>query len=285
MTPPARGVGSASSPNYRVAGRYSDRRSAAVGHRSPSSTGYRSSVTIRTKAGAAVEAARCARKWPVFSLTSFTMVRQLRDQGLRPTMVIDVGANRGQFTVAACELLRPAVVHSFEPLPDAGEKLAQACGRYPQVTIHRIGLGSAPTSQTLHVNAHSQSSSFLALGDRHVESFPQATTSADVDVAVERLDQVLAPEDIPDDCLLKIDAQGFEMEVIAGASGLLHRITWIIAELSFRPLYVGEHTFLDMIDHMGSLGFRFERPVGYLQDPATGEFLQTDALFGRAHPQ
>jgi FkbM family methyltransferase len=196
-------------------------------------------------------------------------------------MVIDVGANRGQFTVAVSEIMKPDIVHSFEPLPEEGEKLEKACRQYPQVTVHHLALGAREAVTELHINAHTQSSSLLALGDRHLDVFPAATAQQDVRVNVARLDQVLSPMGMLPECLLKVDTQGFEMEVIEGAGALLDHIDWLIAELSFRPLYDGEHTFLEVVGRLETMGFRFERPVGALRHPITGEYLQVDALFRR----
>jgi len=53
----------------------------------------------------------------------------------------------------------------------------------------------------------------------------------------------------------------------------------VVAETSLRPLYEGEPLFLDLVEMMGALGFRFLRPVGWLSDPRSGEVLQLDALF------
>jgi FkbM family methyltransferase len=209
------------------------------------------------------------------------MVRQLREQGVLPRTVVDVGANRGQFMVAACELLKPDAVHVFEPLPDVGELLEKASKRYPEVTVHHVALGSSEAVSTLHVNQHSQSSSLLDLSEIHLNVFPDATTHQDIEVTVERLDQALSHVDLTPKCLLKIDAQGYEAEVIAGAEGVLDHIDWIIAELSFRPLYAGEKTFIKVVEDMSANKFRFERPVGSLRNPKTGEYLQIDALFSR----
>ena len=52
-------------------------------------------------------------------------------------------------------------------------------------------------------------------------------------------------------------------------------------ELSFRPLYDGERTFLEVVERIEAMGFQFERPVGALLHPSTGEYLQIDALFSR----
>ena len=219
--------------------------------------------------------------WPVFSRTSYAMVDGLARQGIRPRTVLDAGANKGQFTIAARHLLRPERIHAFEPLPAVGDELARHCSRYPEVIVHRMALGSAKGRAALHVNRHSQSSSLLRLQDRHLAVFPDAEELNDVLVDVGRLDEVLVGEPLAAPVLLKVDTQGFEADVLAGATGMIDRLDYVVLETSFTHLYDGERIFREMLVLMESLGFEFVRPVGSLRDPRTGEYLQMDALFRR----
>jgi len=57
--------------------------------------------------------------WPKFSLTSYRMLSALKQQGIHPQTIIDVGANVGQFTIASAKLFPKRQIHSFEPLPEA----------------------------------------------------------------------------------------------------------------------------------------------------------------------
>jgi len=68
-------------------------------------------------------AVRAFITWPMFSLTSFRMVSGLARQGVLPATIIDVGANVGQFAVAAAKLIPNVRVHSFEPAPEAAQQL------------------------------------------------------------------------------------------------------------------------------------------------------------------
>ncbi len=86
----------------------------------------------------------------------------------------------------------------------------------------------------------------------------------------------LSAADIPAGSMLKIDVQGFERDVVEGASQVMRNFETLLIESSFQPLYEGEWTFLEMVDEMASLGFTFVRPAGFLQDPRNGEFLQVD---------
>ncbi len=238
---------------------------------------------IRTKLTDVVALSRAVMNWPVFSRTSYGMVSELSRQGIRPRTIIDVGANKGQFAIAALWLLRPDRLHSFEPLPDVGEVLERTCSGYEEVVIHRFALGSAEGTATLHVNAHNQSSSLLRLGERHRRAFPKALPVDSVEVEVQRLDAVMADEALASPVLMKIDAQGYEAEVLKGATGILDKIDQLVIETSFTPLYEHEMPFLELLDLINSLGFRFDRPVGSLKDPTNGQYLQMDALFSQKH--
>src|SRR5258708_37960416 len=76
-------------------------------------------------------ALRAMLRWPCFSVTSYRMVDDLRRQGVRPRTVIDVGANVGQFALAALELWAPAALHAFEPVEEAHRALRRHLARYP----------------------------------------------------------------------------------------------------------------------------------------------------------
>jgi hypothetical protein len=56
-------------------------------------------------------------------------------------------------------------------------------------------------------------------------------------------------------------------------------VDYVLLETSFRPLYEGEKTFMEIARMMEDHGFEFLRPVDWLSDPRNGEVLQMDALF------
>ena len=238
-------------------------------------------MKVLERLGAVVSQGQAAATWPVFSRTSYAMVNGLARQGLRPRTVLDAGANKGQFTIAAQNLLQPERIHAFEPLPAVGKELARNCSRYPEVIVHRMALGAAKGEATLHVNRHSQSSSLLSLQDRHLAVFPDAQELSDVVVNVGRLDEALEGEPLTRPVLLKVDTQGYEADVLDGASGVLDQLDYVVLETSFAPLYEGERVFREILTLMEKLSFEFARPVGSLRDPVTGEHLQMDALFRR----
>lgn len=237
---------------------------------------------FRAGSSLAVTMSRLTR-WPVFSVTSHRLVSDLLKQRVFPAFVVDVGANRGQFAVAVLELLPTATVLSFEPLPAQASGLANLGRRYgSRLEVRNLALGSSRSHLDLNVNKHHQASSLRPLAPRHVAAFPDALNTSSVQVQVDRLDAQLSREDVPPGSMLKIDVQGFERDVIIGAEGVLTCFDTLLIEASFSPLYEGEWTFMEMVSELATLGFDFVRPVGFLRDPADGEYLQIDALFKRS---
>jgi FkbM family methyltransferase len=215
-------------------------------------------------------------------MTSYRMVSSLMRQGVIPKSVVDVGANVGQFAVACAKIFPGITVHSFEPLPNCLKQLKRNVLRLGGVLIYPVALGAECGEVTMHVNSHSHSSSILALGERHRRAFPDAREIDVIKVKMSTLDVEMKPISLERPVLLKLDVQGYEPQVLEGAVETLKRVDHVLLEASFRPLYEGERTFMDIARTMQDRGFRFLRPVGWLDDPNTGETLQMDALFVRS---
>lgn len=223
---------------------------------------------------------RALGTWPKFSVTSYFMVSRLLKQGVEPRTVVDVGANVGQFAVATAKLLPAARVHSFEPVPDCADELRDNVSGL-DVAVYPMALGENAGTLEFYVNSSSPSSSALPLAKSHREAFPEAQEESTIEVEVSTLDWVFEDIDLERPLLIKLDVQGFEAHVLRGAEETLKRADYLLLEVSFRPMYEGELTFMGMARMMEGYGFRFERPVGWLSDPQTGEILQMDALFAR----
>jgi FkbM family methyltransferase len=226
-------------------------------------------------------ALRALLSWPTFSVTSYRMLRVLERKGVRPKTVIDVGANVGQFTVAAAETFGALTVHAFEPLPTAAAEFRRHTAGLRGVTLHEIALGDSEGTATLRVSANSVSSSLLPMRSTHRETFPESAALGNIEVAVTTLDRALAGAALVAPVLLKVDAQGYEARVLRGASATRAQVEHVLVETSLVPLYEGEPTFTELIACLGEWGFVFEAAVGFLESPKTGELLQLDALFRR----
>jgi hypothetical protein len=80
---------------------------------------------------------------------------------------------------------------------------------------------------------------------------------------------------------MKLDVQGHEHEVLAGAGNCLDRITIIQMELSIEPLYEGAQTWQKAIESMRQLGYKLMLLTPGFRDHTTGEMMQADGVFVR----
>ncbi|MEM1276321.1 MAG: FkbM family methyltransferase [Pseudomonadota bacterium] len=173
------------------------------------------------------------------------------------SIVFDIGANQGQYAekLRACGY-RGRIV-SFEPLPEVHELLCRCAEKDPDWIIHpACAVGAAPGRLMLHHFAdHSLSSALKPVRNR-AGALPFQEMGA-VEVEVDRLDTLAEAYLKPDDkVFLKIDVQGFETEVIAGADRLLKRAVGLQIELALAEVYEGEASYLDLLARLDQYGLR-----------------------------
>jgi FkbM family methyltransferase len=199
-------------------------------------------------------------------------------------LVLDVGANIGQF---AEELRRDDYrgrIVSFEPLSAAFATLQDRAQRDPDWDALNIALGSSEGVQTIHVTEANWSSSLLPVSQLSVEAHPTTKIVASESIQVRRLDSVL-PELQADGrkIWLKIDAQGFELEVLRGGVEALTQVSMLQLEMSFVHLYEGQPLFDEVYHWALSQGFRLGSLEGISWHPQNGELLWLDGVFHRVN--
>ena len=156
--------------------------------------------------------------------------------------VVDVGANVGQWSTMLLDLVRPGKLIIIEPQPAAFARLQSAFGRLQSVELHEAAIGDRTGTIKLRVTRDTTGASVLQPRDEMRELVGgNWTVESEVDVPMTTLDALLAAE--PEISLLKIDVQGFEREVLAGAAETLRRTNFLLIELNYMPQYEGGSWF------------------------------------------
>jgi FkbM family methyltransferase len=202
----------------------------------------------------------------------------------RITTTIDAGANTGQF---ASRLRRAGFrgrIISFEPLSTAHAQLTRTAARDSNwVVAPRIALADHDGNLKINVAGNSVSSSLLPMLPEHLRAEPGAHYTNEEQVQCARLDHAAARYITRDDrVFLKLDVQGYESQVLAGAENTLPQVRCLRLEVSLVPLYEGQSLYLSMIERMNSMGFSLWGLDPAFVDPGTGKTLQLDALFCRS---
>ncbi len=214
-----------------------------------------------------------------FSLSAFRLVSQVAARVGRPRTVIDVGANKGQFSRAAAVVFPGARIVAFEPLASVAaawrENLADVAG----AEVHVCALGAEAATVAFHPHEYSLSSSVLPLAPgAGGEGGGGAGELEPVEVPLRRLDDVVEPDGLAGPVLCKLDVQGYELEVLRGAPETLRRVDALVVELAFERHYEGQPLFTEMLDELAGRGFVLDVPIDVRRDEA-GTVVEMDGLF------
>jgi len=196
-------------------------------------------------------------------------------------LVLDVGANTGQFVADLRAAGYSGRVISFEPLASAHAALCKHAERDPNWKIaDRTAIGAEPGSANMHISGNSVSSSLLEILPSHSDAEPQSSYVGSETVPVTRLDDLYVPIH-EDRVLLKIDVQGYERQVLQGARKVLDHSRAIICEMSLIPLYDGQVLAREMWDLLAAQNFEAWSLEPCYRNPTTGRMLQVDGVFVR----
>jgi FkbM family methyltransferase len=200
----------------------------------------------------------------------------------RIDVILDVGANAGQFGWDLRDIGFSGRIVSFEPLADAFAQLQQAAQGDGKWQAVNIGLGDQDARAVINVAANSQSSSFLPMLAAHSEAAPESKYVGEQSSEIRRLDSVFSSYVRPDTrVFLKIDTQGFEKKVLQGAEKVLGQIELVQVECSFVPLYEGAVLVEEMIGFMRGAGFDPIETTPAFHHRDSAHLMQADILFAR----
>ncbi len=194
--------------------------------------------------------------------------------------IIDVGANIGQYAMNIRGAGYKGRIISFEPLSAAYKQLIKNSRKDAEwIVADRMALGDEDGEIEINVSANSISSSVLPIMESHIRAAKESVYISKELVTIKRLDSVSTGLDLKGNIFIKIDVQGFELDVLKGASKLLEKTKGLQLELSLTELYEGQILMEDMIKHVESLGFELHTIFPAFIDESSGRLLQTDGVF------
>jgi FkbM family methyltransferase len=170
-------------------------------------------------------------------------------------LVIDVGANRGQYASLIRSLGYSGRIVSFEPATASYQVASELAVSDRRWEVHQLALGAASGEASLNVAEDDSVSSFLSPTRWYLSRYPQGGTIRTETVSVQRLNLVWGSLVRPAErVLLKSDTQGHDLSVIAGAAGMLDKVVAVQLELSVQHIYNNMIDYLEAIATVQDLG-------------------------------
>lgn len=201
----------------------------------------------------------------------------------RVDMVFDVGANIGQYGPWFRWIGFDKTIVSFEPISHLFEQLRQNAKPDPKWLVEQVALGEKEGSCVINVSGgHGGASSLLTMTEHVVKNAPDQAVIRQEKIRVTTVEKMMKkyyPEG--DRLFLKIDAQGYERNVIEGIGSELHRVVGLKVEMSLVENYRGEVLLRDMLPFLEQRGFHLVEFENGWSNEKTGEMYQVDGVLFR----
>jgi FkbM family methyltransferase len=198
-------------------------------------------------------------------------------------LVIDVGANRGQFATSIRRFYAGTIL-SFEPVSAAFDELSRAAAADPDWHAHKLALGDQDAEMTIHVPSQTEFSSLLAANDYSASRFGAGSMPTKEEViAVRRLDEVLeglAATVRGKRIFLKLDTQGYDSKVFRGLGSRVEDVVAMLSEMSLIPIYEGMPHWTESISLYEAAGFGVVGLYPVTHD--RGRVIEYDCLLQRS---
>lgn len=202
----------------------------------------------------------------------------------RVNCVLDVGAHAGQYATSLRQAGYRGHIFSFEPVPELAERLAQAAEGDPRWSVYAFALGNRDATVPMNVVPEATGSSFLRPSEYGIDRYEEFLRKRTEHLPVRRLDEIL------DDVLigienprlyLKLDTQGYDLEVFAGAGERVHEFVGMQSELAALSIYEGMVRMPEALATYEAAGFGIIDMFPVTQERRTGRTLEFDCVMIR----
>lgn len=195
-------------------------------------------------------------------------------------LILDVGANNGQYALEMRRLGYRKKIISFEPLSKAYAKLETNSMKDKLWSIYNYALGEFDGETHINISANQHSSSIKKMLDTHLDAAPESQYTGKETIKIKKLDSIFdSLVTVNDIVLLKIDTQGYEFQVLQGAIKNLKKIKLIQLEMPLIQLYENDITIEVVLDFMKENNFKLVSIENGFFDPRNGSLLQVDGFF------
>ena len=193
--------------------------------------------------------------------------------------IIDVGSNKGQFIILIEQLFPNTNIYSFEPQTQVLEKQKNFFNYKKNIFFYNFALGSTSSIKKLFITRRKDSSSFFKINENENENKSKYyRINNEENTQIKSLDEVLIGQEIIKPILMKIDVQGYELEVLKGSENMLKKIEYVLVEVSENQMYKGQPLANEVIKFLQDRNYQIlKKNLPEMIDKTN--FIQRDLLF------
>ena len=196
-----------------------------------------------------------------------------------PETIIDIGSNKGQFIMLIEQFFPNKIIHSFEPINEMLEKQKNFFKFKKNIFFHNFALGSEALEREFFITKRMDSSSFFKINTANTKGYNNSSYKINEHrkINIKTLDEVLHNKEIIQPVLIKIDVQGFELEVLKGSEKILKKTNYLLIEVSNYEMYQKQPLKDEIISFLKERDFSIIK-----QGPPTNtevNVIQEDILF------
>ena len=200
---------------------------------------------------------------------------RINNLGFKPKLIFDGGANQGEFTHFCTRLWPEATIACFEVLPHRVVELKQFAQKHPNVKVFPVLLGEENRDRVPFYELEGKAETASSILD--------ATNSFNIPPkyhSMRTVDDIIAKEfngRAPD--LIKLDVQGYELEILKGAEENLEQIQAIVAELAVLELYQDVPLLSEVVEWFRQRHWETYDLCGFWRRPLDLAMWNVDFLF------
>lgn len=169
--------------------------------------------------------------------------------------IVDVGAASGIVSEKFALQFPENKVMSFEPIANSYQQLEAVALKCKNVKPFHAALGAEKKQITINISHRSTSSSLYEINEQISDSYFAENLKKEKSEQVEvyRMDEVIGSNEKI--ALIKLDVQGFELEVLKGAGKVLDQTALVLTEVMNHDFYVGAPGYFDIDNYLREAGF------------------------------
>ena len=195
-------------------------------------------------------------------------------------LVIDVGANMGQFATDLRNVGYSGQIISFEPITECYDHLQSIADK--NWHIENYALGDTNTTEIINISNKSVFSSILKTSEFGKSNFSESIKIVDKQtIQIKKLDDVirgLVNNFDKKRIFLKLDTQGYDHHVILGATDTLPCVQVLQTEVSCKAIYEDTPPFYETLTQLSRSGFNITGIFPLSHDKNTMELLEFDCF-------